>query len=177
MLFVNDFSWMKYLILSWLYDLGSGTKCGSSWSWRACISDSCYQRNGWVLFPATCLKFWDVILFVSQERYKMVLCDRVTCKLCKSIKCETPSEDSTPQSTVFCSVHALQFLHWSLYGLDVHVLHTCMFFFYFFILTIIWWSPVAAVNTSIWWHTNPLFTMLIKNRWICYISLTFHWMY
>ena len=62
MLFINDFSCMKSLILSWLYVLGSGTKCGSSWSWRACISDSCYQRNWWVLFPATCLKFWNVIL-------------------------------------------------------------------------------------------------------------------
>jgi hypothetical protein len=64
MLFIDDFSWMKSLILSWPYLLGSGTKCGSSWSWRACLSDSCYQRNWWVLFPATCLKFWNVILVV-----------------------------------------------------------------------------------------------------------------
>ena len=64
MLFINDFSWMKSVILSWPYLLGSGTKCGSSWSWRACLSDSCYQRNLWVLFPVICLKFWNVILFV-----------------------------------------------------------------------------------------------------------------
>jgi hypothetical protein len=62
MLFINGFLWMKSLILSWPYLLGSGTKCGSSWSWRACLSDSCYQRNWWVLFPATWLKFWYVML-------------------------------------------------------------------------------------------------------------------
>ena len=62
MLFINDFSWMKPLILSWPYLSGSGTKCGSSWSWRACLNDSCYQRSWWVLFSATCLKFWYVML-------------------------------------------------------------------------------------------------------------------
>ena len=62
MLFINDFSWMKSLILSWPYFLGSSTKYWGSWSWKACLSDSCYQRNWWVLFPATSLKFWNIML-------------------------------------------------------------------------------------------------------------------
>jgi len=36
-----------------------------------------------------------------------------------------------------------------MYDLYVHIVHM---FIYFFILTIIWQSPVAAVNTNIWWQ-------------------------
>ena len=104
---------MQSLIISWPYLLGPGTKYGSSWSWRACLSVSCYQRNWWVLFPATRLKFWYVMLVAQQERYKMMLCHRASRKLCKSIKYETLSRNITPHSTVFCNVCALQFLHFS----------------------------------------------------------------
>ena len=109
MLFINDFSWMKCLILSWPYLLGSGTRYWSSWSWRACLSDCCYQRNLWVLFPATWLKFWYVMLVAWQETNKVTFFQRVSCSFCEVRNCELPSENCIPQSTVLWIVHVLQF--------------------------------------------------------------------